>query len=238
MLADIHKPTGNGRITDLPSDASVLAVVRFVEKYLIVFSQEYAGSTIKNEKGLTQQLVLILNFHAKREEYPFWFEKEYMEESERGDSPQIDIGTVSSLESGIVIESKTYQRISFFSMETKRLDNMGTKRSKEYLIGRVEKKKYESSGGVERFKQEIHGKNLKYGALIGYVQKYDFTYWHDLINSWINDLIQRKIDSPVKWTSGDKLKKRYIRCVTAKFVSINSRKNDSITLFHLWADLK
>lgn len=123
-------------------------------------------------------------------------------------------------------------------MEAKRLDNMGTKRSKEYLIGRVEKKKYESNGGVERFKQGIHGRNLKYGALIGYVQKYDFTYWYDLINSWINDLIQKKTISPVHWTPEDKLKKRYIRALTAKFVSVNSRRDDSITLFHLWADLK
>jgi hypothetical protein len=234
MLSDIHNPAGSGTITDLPRDASILAVVSFVETHLIVFSREYADSTIKNENGLTQELVVKLNFNAKKGYYPFWFEREYLEETKRSDSPRVDIGTISSLEGGVVIESKTYDLIPFFSMEAKRLD----KRSREYLIGRFEKKKYESNGGVERFKQGIHGRNLKYGALIGYVQKYDFTYWHDLINSWINDLIQRKIDSPVQWFSEDNLKKVYVKSVTAKFVSINSRKNDSITLFHLWVDLK
>ena len=237
MLADTHKSMASGKIEGPELDATIITVVGCVEQILITFSDKYTDSNIKNEKGLTQKLVLILNSHALREYYPFWFDKEYMEIPERGDSPQVDIGTITTLEEGIVIGSKTYTDESFFSMEAKRLGNLGKKRSKEYLIGRYENEKYIHCGGVERFKQGKHGRNLKYGAIIGYVQEHDFTYWYGSINSWIDDLIQKNLYSPVPWLLKDKLQKDYIRSTTAKFISITSRKNDFITLFHLWVRL-
>ena len=237
MLADTHKSMASGKIEGPEIDAHIIAVVDFVELILITFSDKYTDSNIKNEKGLTQKLVLILNSHALREYYPFWFDKEYMEIPERGDSPQVDIGTITTLEKGIVIGTKTYTDESFFSMEAKRLGNLGEKRSKEYLIGRYQNEKYIHCGGVERFKQGKHGRKLEYGAIIGYVQEHDFIYWQGSINSWIDDLIQKNLYSPVPWLLKDKLKKDYIRSTTAKFISISSRKNNFITLFHLWAKL-
>ncbi len=161
-----------------------------------------------------------------------------MENPEHGNSPQVDIGTITKSEQGIVIESKSYSKNeSFFSLEAKRLGKLEKKRSKEYLIGRFENDKYMNSGGVERFKQGIHGNNLKYSAIIGYVQKYDFSHWYNQINSWIDDLIQKQIKSPVNWTLNDKLSQVYSESSTAKFTSVNSRQNDSVTLFHLWIKL-
>lgn len=237
MLADTHLSITSGKIEGPEIDAPIIAVVDFVERILITFSDKYADSDITNEKGLTQKLILILNFYARREYYPFWFDKEYMEVPERGNSPQVDMGTITTLKEGIVIGSKTYTDESFFSLEAKRLGRLGAKKSKEYLIGRFENEKYFNCGGIERFKQEKHGRNLKYGAIIGYVQEHDFTYWYGRINSWIDDLIQKNLYSPVPWLLKDKLKEDYIRSTTAKFISITSRKNDFITLFHLWARL-
>jgi hypothetical protein len=207
------------------------------EQVLNDFSDKYTNSEIKNEKGLTQKLLHMLSIHSLHEYHPFRFEKEYMEEPERGDSPQVDIATISTLEEGIVIGAKAYEGESFFSMEAKRLANLGSKRLMEYLIGRFENKKYKSCGGVERFKQSIHGRNLDYGAIIGYVQENDFMYWYERINSWVEGLINKKIHSPVNWVPEDKLKTKYMKSKTAKFLSVNSRRNDSITLFHLWASL-
>ena len=237
MLADDYPSVSEGTIRGPAHDASILAVVAFVERHLTRFSEEYTGSTIKNEKGLTQHLVLLLNFYANTERYPFWFDREHMENPELGNSPQVDIGTIAK-ERSIVIESKAYSnKESFFSLEAKRLGKLEKKREKEYLIGRFEKKKYISSGGVERFKQGIHGGTLKYGAILAYVQIYDFSHWHKQINAWIEELIQKQIQSPVSWTCQDKLKKKYIQSVTAKFISVNSREKDSVTLFHLWTNL-
>jgi hypothetical protein len=105
------------------------------------------------------------------------------------------------------------------------------------LIGRFEKGKYINCGGVERFKQGKHGRNLKYGAIIGYVQDYNFVHWHGLLNSWIEDLIHRKIYSQVLWRPEDKLEEAYIKSTTAKFISTNCRNNGFIKLFHLWVSL-
>ena len=237
MLADIHKSIASGKIIGPKIDASIIAVVECVERVLIDFSDKYTNSEIKNEKGLTQKLLHMLIIHALRENHPFCFEKEYMEVPERGDSPQVDIAAISTLEEGIVIGAKTYEGESFFSMEAKRLANLGSNRLMEYLIGRFEKGKYNSCGGVERFKQGIHGRKLNCGAIIGYVQGYDFVHWYGQLNSWIKELINKKMFSPVNWMPKDKLEKEYIKSTTAKFISINSRQDDTITLFHLWARL-
>ena len=237
MLTDIHRSIASGKIIGPEIDASIITVVGCVEQVLIDFSDKYTNSKIKNEKGLTQKLVHMLAIHALREYHPFRFEKEYMEVPERGDSPQVDIAAISTLEEGIVIDSKTYQGESFFAMEAKRLAKLGSNRLMEYLIGRSEKGKYNSCGGVERFKQGIHGRNLTYGAMIGYVHENDFAYWYDLINSWVDELINEKFFSPANWLPKDKLQKEYIKSTTAKFLSVNSRQDDSITLFHLWARL-
>lgn len=237
MLADIHKSIASGKIIGPEIDASIITVVGCVERVLIYFSNKYANSEIKNEKGLTQKLIHMFAIHALHEYHPFRFEKEYMEIPERGDSPQVDIAAISTLEEGIVIGAKAYEGEAFFSMEAKRLAKLGSNRLMEYLIGRSEKGKYNSCGGVERFKQGIHGRKLYYGAIIGYVQDFDFVHWHGQLNSWIKELINKKIFSPVNWILKDKLEKKYIKSTTAKFISVNSRRNDFITLFHLWARL-
>jgi hypothetical protein len=237
MLADTHKSMASGKIEGPEIDAPIITVVSCVEQVLITFSEQYADSNIRNEKGLTQKLIHLLTVHASKKYYPFYFQKEYMEDPERNDSPQVDIGVISTSKEGIIIGVKPYEGESFFSMEAKRLGRLGSNRSKEYLIGRTEKNKYNSCGGVERFKQGIHGRGLPYGAIIGFVQEYDFDYWHGLLNSWVEDLIHKSIYSPVTWHIRDKLQKEHIKSTTAKFISITSRKNDFITLFHLWARL-
>jgi hypothetical protein len=169
---------------------------------------------------------------------PFLFDKEYMEDVEKGDSPQVDIGVISFENRGIFINSRYYSsRESFFSMEAKRLDKISKIREKEYVLGHFENGRYIDCGGVERFKKEIHGKGLQYAAMIGYVQKVDFEYWLHAINSWIDDLIAEKIPSTVNWSKKDKLSALRKTPETAKFQSENSRKTGSIVLFHLWVNL-
>lgn len=230
MLAEVRKHTF-GRLEGPDINESILVVVAFVEKHLATFSCEYAGSTIKNEKGLTQELCILLNYQTWSHGYSFKFEKAYMEDVEKGNSAEVDIGV-------IMIDAK-YQscRKSFFSMEAKRLDKISKTREKEYLVGREEKGKYKKCGGVERFKEGIHGKGLRYGAVIGYVQRFDFNHWHRTINSWIDALIEGLIPSNVRWTEKDKLSEEYKGMATAKFKSENSRITGSIILFHLWVNL-
>jgi hypothetical protein len=161
-----------------------------------------------------------------------------MEAPERGDSPTVDIGVITHLSEGIFIHSKWYSNEeSFFSMEAKRLDVISRAREKEYLVGRWENKKYKDCGGVERFKKGIHGKGLHYSALIGYVQKYGFDYWHRHINSWIDQFITGDNPINIQWSNDDKLVVVRKTAAIAKFLSKNSREGGTINLFHLWINL-
>ena len=49
MLADTHKSMASGKIEGPEIDAPIIAVVDFVERILITFSDKYADSDIKNE---------------------------------------------------------------------------------------------------------------------------------------------------------------------------------------------
>nr|NJM02866.1 hypothetical protein [Desulfobacula sp.] len=95
-------------------DTSINEVILFIERILIIFSESIALSQIQNEKGLTQTLVEILNLNAIRGFLPFWFEKEYMENPDRGDSPSVDIGTLKIDDSGNIINSVVLGNKSFF----------------------------------------------------------------------------------------------------------------------------
>jgi len=232
MLADI--PT----ITPMPmagpeANSSIMDVVTFVESHLALFSERYTGSNIKNENGLNQELCKLLNAYARIECRFFFFEKEFMENVEKGNSPKVDFGVLV-----FPINSEFYNAYeSFFSMEAKRLGQTKKTREKEYLIGREEDGKYKHCGGVERFKMAIHGKNLQFGAMIGYVQANDFHYWQRTIDGWIDELVVGKLSSCSLWSEKDKLQLLNQTASTAKYRSENSRQNGSIILFHLWVNL-
>lgn len=238
MLSDLHLLVGGGVLKGPHSDTSILAVVDFVEKQLILFSEKYINSNIKNEKGLTQKLVSMLSLTANNEGRLFRFDKEYMEDPERGSSPAVDVAVLTNIDEGIFIGVKHYANDeSFFSMEAKRLYKAPKAREKEYLIGRTIKNKYIECGGVERFKKGTHGGRLNICAMIGYVQEYNFDYWYDKINEWISNLIIESRTQTVKWAEEDKLINEYTKAQVARYRSFNSRLKDSITLFHLWVKL-
>ena len=243
MLADI---TGNvipGQLKGPTENISIFVLVAFIETRLVEFSKKYPGSNIKNEKGLNQELCILLNLYSRKEGYPFLFEKEYMENVEKGNSAQVDIGVINienkdRTKEEPLIHSEYYSSgKSFFSLEVKRLDNISKAREKEYVLGRFENGKYIDCGGMERFKKGIHGTGLRFGGMIGFVQMFDFGYWQHTINSWIDDLIAGNTPSTVNWTEKDRLSEINKTPITAQFQSENSRITGSIRLYHLWVNL-
>lgn len=100
----------------------------------------------------------------------------------------------------------------------------GKQRIKEYLysnpIGKI-------NGGVERFKLELHAKNLKESAIIGYIQKNNISYWQKTINSWVDELVKNSNHPDILWTEKDKLVlyKMLRQACVEKFVSENLRKS-------------
>ena len=69
--------------------------------------------------------------------------------------------------------------------------------AREYVISR-----YNSTGGIQRFKAGHHGSIHNFGAMIAYVQQETRMFWRTQIAEWINDLIAT---GQAGWTSNDLL---------------------------------
>ena len=126
----------------------------------------------------------------------------------------------------------------FFTIEAKRLTTaLSNNREKEYITGNDSTK---LSGGIERFKHNVHGIDLTESALIAYVQKENPTYWFNKINKWINQLITKEIDSTLNWASIDLLVNTcgFKDSRLVKFVSISEKIDKTkISLNHYFVDL-
>lgn len=234
MVAENISKSITGKLS-LPEDnknKSVLNVVLFIKKYLPELKNY---KDVFKEDILTQKLVLILN----RKTNLYIFQTQYIYEN-NGNESRVDIGTFLKEEEPIIIDTIKYSDDeSFFSIEAKRLDSsLPAYRKEEYVIGRIEKDKYKDTGGIERFKKRIHGNDLKYAGLLGYVQSDNFDVWINKINNIIENQIITPNSSDIKWNNNDKLIEIYKDKNLREFKSDNIRNDSSfIKIFHLWIDL-
>ncbi len=124
----------------------------------------------------------------------------------------------------ILIFASPYEVFSkpLFFIEAKRLPPT---RSRDYV-----------SSGIGRFKDENHGKDHDIAAMLGYVQKEDFNYWHNKVNSWIDDLITKPSDC-LGWAEQDKIVIIKLSEL-GEYKSTHSRKTKNpIILHHFWINL-
>ncbi|NQV17364.1 MAG: hypothetical protein HQ534_02305 [Armatimonadetes bacterium] len=216
-----------GELSVQKRNRHISAIITFIESYLddfiIIYYDEY--SNITNETGITHELCSF--FESKINEHPFYFHHEDRAIPDSGQSPSVDFGVKTREPFG---EFKNRQTV--FSIEAKRLPTLGSGREKEYVLSPTGK-----SGGIERFKKGIHGSGLKYSAIIGYVQKNDFSFWFSKINYWIDELIKDESQN-IEWTEEDKLTKIYFEQKKAKLISKNKQRKDYIFLYHFWIDLR
>lgn len=240
MLADASQNISSGKLTHgVEMDSSIKSVVEFIEIHFTNFSKKVKGEITTSEKSLTDKLCKYFNRNAGK--YPFYFHHENVENPDSGKSPQTDIGTLSE-KKNLTIGDRNYGEFdSFFSIEAKRLPTPGHKREKEYVIGHIDSKGDRIvNGGIERFKKRIHGKNLKYAAVVSYIQVENANYWFLKINNWIDELIT---SDPNLWKKDDKLIKQYTDLIGLnKFISKNFRsevneQEEFINLFHFWIQL-
>ena len=236
MLADSAKLPLTNMLKGPEPNQFISEVLNFVETRLVEFSERFAS--ISPEKGLTFQLVNLLQRDSYKQPYPFWFYAGYLEEPEKGNSREPDIGVMPKESNTIIVNGKSfpYNR-SFFSFEAKILPSPEKSREREYLIGREIRGKYKACGGVERFKKELHGKGLNFSGILGYIKQQSFSYWQVTMNRWIDELINQSKDHLIQWNENDKLSEQFIYPNTARYISYNKRSQDVITLFHLWVKL-
>ena len=222
--------TSYGRVETTSKDSSRKAVIEFLDKHLPDFPN-FLRVKKRNiaEVRISQVLCPFLNTSREIDEVSlFEFEREAMNEDSQHSS---DFA---------VIDVKEFKKSPFplkplFTIEAKRLptigrDKDGNSREKEYVEGKL--------GGIERFKRNLHGRNLPQSAMIGYVQKETCSHWHSKINEWINELISNNSDF---WDSEDLLIETNDFSTTKKYASQNTRivdsNRDKIILYHYLMEL-
>lgn len=191
-------------------------VIQFLEKVLPSFTpiiqQLPENERLKignSEPDWNGYLETFLNRRARAKEYSFFFKGEPKEGTRK-----VDIGAMYA-------EIESYK--PFFVIECKRLPTPpNSQRLKmEYVCGK------NTDGGIERFKLNLHGVNLPHNAMIAYIEKEDFSFWHEKINTWIEE---------VGWEN------EFLTQPTINKIAIlnskHKRQNDEVELTHFWLNLQ
>ncbi|CAA6820618.1 MAG: Unknown protein [uncultured Sulfurovum sp.] len=219
----------------LEKSQSIKKIFNFIEECLPQFKNRH--SLLKPEDGLTQELVYILD-NESREKLPLCgFSTEHMEDTTKGNSRRDDIG-IRAIH-GVTINTTYYPNNKpFIAIEAKRLDSkIVKKRKKEYVIGRYDDEKYIESGGIERFKKEIHGNGLVYVGMIGYLQTNSFDDWFEKINKYIDEEINSSSSNELVWEEKDKLTIDKRNEFFSTYNSEHQCKSKEISMYHIWINL-
>lgn len=191
MLKDNHNPVSNIPNPSIRKGTIKEKLIEFVEDTLYKFQKQFKGEVNTSEEVLNEQLGKTLSYYSNSK--AFIFQQETIQKQKKGQNRKVDIGVFRHFS----------DPNPFFTIEAKRLTTSIPKnREREYVLGGDSNK---LSGGIERFKHNVHGVNLDHSAIIGYVQNEDGKHWYSIINNWIQELIDRGIQSPLKWISSDLL---------------------------------
>lgn len=224
-----------GKATLPKPNCPISTVLSFLESNIPEFANQNKNSGIKNEKGLTQRLVRLLNVNLS-DNFPFFFEKEGMEDETSGNSPSVDIDVVAKEE--ISVKLRIFEKQErFFAFEAKVLGVKESYRQKEYIKGFDSKGNPKNCGGIERFKNGAHGKNIQSAGMIGFILKENQTYWFNRINLWIDEFA---LEEESIWDLGDKLQFNVDFETYSTYYSKHRRKGSNfkiINIFHYWINL-
>jgi len=201
------------------------SVILFVYEYICKWRDDPKRKKEESEKILNSDLPKYLTVSAHKAEREFVFYPEEPEEDQR----TIDFSVCYN-------DIKCYnEKITVF--ECKRLSKEITgKRKDEYVTGHDK-----ISGGIQRFKLEVHGKEHDIVGMIGYIQTGNASDWFYTINNTIENLCGKIDGNGLNWTTDELLtvidnnsKRR-----KQNLKSTHPRKSKAdITIHHLWIDMQ
>lgn len=161
----------------------------------------------RNEKDLCAELGKRLNFASSSELFSFYPEDPENESCSR----TLDYGTYPRLQ--LLVGSRLLGATDrLYGIEAKRLPTHTSpinlpEREREYVVGHWNFRSSSNkriSGGIERFKEGLHGADLERVGMIAFVQKHDSRHWLAEVNRWIADLIQPPLKSHrSQWRNSD-----------------------------------
>lgn len=218
MSACSHAPT-SGKITKGINPSTFIAkTVKFVEEQLPQWRDDKTRPAVEAEEDMNGQFCKFLNDRA-RDHFPM---ANFHHEEKQGKRRRVDLSVVPSTKA---IEVALYDSIyvPFLVIEGKRLPAPTSDREREYVTGLAE-----VSGGIQRFRMGLHGKDLPQALIVAYVQKEDVAHWHRTINGWITALENTGEDKTCEWTAKDAL---------SDLVSDGEAKSSRCESWHLRKDL-
>jgi hypothetical protein len=213
--------------TDIPPELSVergktlKCIIYCITKAVIPFKKAKLQSGIKsklNENKLTQ--IFVEQIRVQLAKFPgIAVNTSYSD---------LFFGTKGVPDFYFYILEEGKHNLPLLVVESKRLPAPNSKkiREKEYVLG------HENNGGIERYKKEIHGKNLDECGMIGFIEKHTPSYWLEKINEWIIDLTKKNLE----WSNDEILKIREDTIDYSYLVSTAKRKlsNNNVFLHHWW----
>ena len=219
------------------SSAPDNTIIDKIYKYLASILSDFNGKIDENENSMTNRLCKILS-SKKPSEYPFFFHHQNLENDKKNTSTDFAVfGTFAYAQENNIDDNDFPSLIKF---EAKRLDSgLPAQREKEYVHGEYANGKcLKNSGGIERFKNGRHGKDVTNAGLIGYIQTNTPIYWLEKINSWIEGQIQCASNDNLIWQKTDLLTLTNQNARLSIYSSIAHRiSGDNIYLKHFWIDI-
>ena len=194
----------------------------------------------RNEKDLCAELGKRLNFAAHDELFCFYPEDPENESASRtldyGAYPQVHFYVGSRL---LGATDRLY------GLEAKRLPTCTSpieqrEREREYVVGNWHLRssaRKPISGGIERFKEGLHGTDLERVGMVAFIQKHDPLFWLTEINRWIADLIDSPLDSHhALWADSDKLRQTTSEKIGfSELCSVHERgRSPALRITHFW----
>lgn len=235
MLADAAETSHVGAFDDaLHLDSTFLRkVFDFIVKQAAPWRDDPKRRRASRETALTLQFSLFLSRAARHSELDHLvFQVECPDDVAANRTIDLSAFPVHRT---IWISGREYDSYSMLiPIEAKRLPTpKGKDRDKrEYLQTRKKK-----GGGIQRFRDSLHGANHEFGAMIGYVQQSSASWWYSKLNLWIRALARAGENG---WTGADVLSPDSFdplaRVLSAS--SAHTRPGTTpITLFHLLVEM-
>jgi hypothetical protein len=212
-------------------DALIQQTIEFVWSSLLPWREEVDCSFPDAEEELNGDINDFLDIRAREHCPMVFFRHEQKEEKNR----RVDMAAKPVRP--VLIQGKIYmRRRPILLIEGKRLPAPPPKvREKEYLTGQPE-----ISGGVQRFKLGLHGKEHEVAILLGYIQKGTPKDWHKQINIWVEELASAH---PESWSHSECLStltpqkaETHSRC-SSSHLRTGKCRTTRILLHHFWISI-
>lgn len=219
------------------SSAPDNTIITTIYNYLSSILSSFKGKSDENENAITNRLCKSLN-SRKPSEYPFYFHHQNIENERENTSTDFAVfGTYAFAQENDIEDNDSPSLIKF---EAKRLNSKLPKhREKEYVCGEyLSGKCTKNSGGVERFKNGRHGRDVKNAAIVGYIQTDNPKHWLQKVNDWITEQFTSPTDPNLTWQNSDKLNLDGQTGLLSEYSSLSYRIfGGEITLKHFWIDI-